>query len=82
MTDTVYFIVLAMAMLGMSVIYTLAMHRQEKNHEADRQLWHKERQMLIDRIQAPSFDHYKHAEAKIIKAQKEEPKRESELIPV
>jgi hypothetical protein len=41
--------------------------------------WQKERQQLLDRIQAPTFDHYKQAEIRVIKAQngeKEPPKLE------
>lgn len=41
--------------------------------------WQKERSELLDRIQAPSFAEYKHAEVRTIKAQqekKEEPKLE------
>lgn len=43
------------------------------------QTWNAERQQLLDRIQAPSFDHLKHHEVKVIKAQnneKEPPKLE------
>lgn len=43
------------------------------------QAWAIERQQLLDRIQAPSFDHLKQAEIRIIKAQsgeKEPPKLE------
>jgi hypothetical protein len=41
--------------------------------------WKVERQQLLDRIQAPSYDHLKHHEVKVIKAQnneKEPPKLE------
>lgn len=31
--------------------------------------WETERQQLLDRIQAPSFDHLKHHEVRVIKAQ-------------
>jgi adenylate kinase len=46
---------------------------------AERDGWHIERQQLLDRIQAPSYDVMKHHEVKIIKAQnneKEPPKLE------
>lgn len=46
---------------------------------AERDTWKQERQQLLDRIQAPSFDHLKHHEVKVIKAQnneKEPPKLE------
>jgi hypothetical protein len=39
---------------------------------AERADWAKERQQLLDRIQAPSFDHLKHHEVKVIKAQQGE----------
>lgn len=45
----------------------------------ERAEWNVERQYLLDRIQAPSFDHLKQAEVRIIKAQsgeKEQPKLE------
>jgi hypothetical protein len=48
--------------------------RLMKSHYDDKMEWHQERQQLLDRIQAPSFDHLKHQEAKIIKAQNEQPK--------
>ncbi|WP_339317932.1 hypothetical protein [Paenibacillus sp. FSL R10-2734] len=34
----------------------------------ERDKWNVERQQLLDRIQAPTYDHLKHHEAKIIKA--------------
>jgi hypothetical protein len=47
---------------------------KEKQIESERQQWVVERQHLLDRIQAPSFDHLKQAEVRIIRAQKEEKK--------
>ncbi len=38
-------------------------------HTAEREEWRTERQQLLDRIQAPTFAEYKHAEVKVIKAQ-------------
>lgn len=38
----------------------------------ERDGWHRERQQLLDRIQAPSFDHLKHHEVRVIKAQNNE----------
>jgi hypothetical protein len=50
------------------------------NHQTDfYKEWDTERKQLLDRIQAPSYDHLKHHEVKIIKAQnneKEPPKLE------
>lgn len=48
--------------------------RKDREYRLEREQWHAERQQLLDRIQAPSFDHLKHHEVKIIKAQKEQPK--------
>lgn len=42
-----------------------------KSHYEDKAEWHKERQQLLDRIQAPSFDHLKQQEVKVIKAQQQ-----------
>lgn len=50
---------------------------KEKGWQIEKDKWGIERQLLLDRIQAPSFDHLKHAEVKILKAQsgeKEPPK--------
>lgn len=46
----------------------------------DRDNWMIERGRLIDRIQAPSFDHLKQAEIRKIKAEKEEPVERVELL--
>lgn len=35
----------------------------------EREVWSKERQRLLDRIQAPTFAEYKQAEVKVIRAQ-------------
>lgn len=48
--------------------------RKDLEYRKEREQWHTERQQLLDRIQAPSFDHLKHHEVKVIKAMKEEPK--------
>lgn len=42
--------------------------KTQQNVEAEREIWRQERQQLLDRIQAPSFDHLKHHEVKVIKA--------------
>jgi hypothetical protein len=52
---------------------------REKVYDQERQQWQAERKELLDRIQAPSFDHLKQAEVKIIKAQKEPAKEPSTL---
>ncbi|NJJ38549.1 hypothetical protein [Paenibacillus apii] len=54
----------------------------QQSVEKERQIWQQERQQLLDRIQAPSYDHLKHHEVKIIKAQKEDKKDETRLEPV
>lgn len=74
---------IVIAMLSAVICALLVfIHNDRKGHLRHVESLQEERQKLLDRIQAPSFDHYKHAEVKVIKAQKEEPKKESELIPV
>ncbi|MDG0791925.1 hypothetical protein OMP38_14490 [Cohnella ginsengisoli] len=77
MTYTVYAIL--SAVIGVLLLF---MHKDRQDHRRHVESLQEERQKLLDRIQAPSFDHYKQAEVKVIKAQKEEPKREGDLIPV
>jgi hypothetical protein len=50
--------------------------RKDNEHRKEKEQWNAERQQLLDRIQAPSFDHLKHHEAKILKASKETTKKE------
>jgi hypothetical protein len=59
-------------------VYTIYVNDKAKS--AERQQWAVERQQLLDRIQAPSFDHLKQAEIRVIKAQKEEPPVKYELV--
>lgn len=40
-----------------------------ERHNEEREAWGKERQQLLDRIQAPTFTEYKQAEVKVIRAQ-------------
>lgn len=53
--------------------------RKDTEHRKEKDQWNAERQQLLDRIQAPSFDHLKQAEVRAIKAQKEEPKETIKL---
>lgn len=72
-------ILLAFTAVAILFGWLYTMHTKENAYEAERALWQKERQQLLDRIQAPSFDHYKHAEVRVIKAQnndKEPPRLE------
>jgi predicted CopG family antitoxin len=67
------------------IMYLLYLNdRMRKEHEKHVDVIHEmvgeERQKLIDRIQAPSFDHLKHAEIRKIKAEKEEPVERVELL--
>lgn len=73
MSETVMMMVIALALL---LCWVLDRREREKEFGQERDLWHKERQQLLDRIQAPSFDHLKMAEVKVIKAQ--QPKEEEE----
>lgn len=67
------------ALLIFGWIYTYNKQQSAADHE--RELWLKERQQLLDRIQAPSFDHYKAAEVRVLKAQKpEEEKKPFEYV--
>lgn len=79
--SVIYAVIMAMGIIGVMAIYQVTMHKQEQRHAADRELWHKERQMLLDRIQAPSFAEYT---AKVIKEKKaeqpEEPREPVEFV--
>lgn len=66
------------ALMGAVIIYqgvTLYYLTKEHNRNVEglQSAWKDERQQLLDRIQAPSFEHYKQAEVKVIKAQKDDP---------
>jgi hypothetical protein len=52
--------------------YSEQIGKLEFVQKEERQDWTKERQQLLDRIMAPSFDHLKQAEVRVIRAQKEE----------
>jgi hypothetical protein len=75
--DTIVFAV-TLVVINFSWAYTA--HKKDERIEAERQQWAAERQKLMDRVQAPSFDHLKQAEVRIIKAQKEEPPVKYELV--
>lgn len=53
--------------------------RKDQEYRKEREAWHTERQQLLDRIQAPSFDHLKQAEVRVIKASKEPAKEPNTL---
>lgn len=53
--------------------------RKDQEYRKERESWHAERQQLLDRIQAPSFDHLKQAEVRVIKASKEPAKEPNTL---
>lgn len=59
-----------------TVIFVLERRALMKMWTNDKQLWNEERQKLLDRIQAPSFEVYKHAE--IVKANVEKETTETE----
>lgn len=59
---------------GVIAALLLFIYFDRKDNRRHVEALQEERQKLLDRIQAPSFDHYKQAEVKVIKAQKEEPK--------
>lgn len=47
--------------------------------QQDREMWSNERQKLLDRIQAPSFEVYKHAEIVRAKVDKQETKPDNQI---
>jgi type IV secretory pathway VirB4 component len=64
---------IACLMILFAWLYT--MRSKEKSQQEERNLWHKERQMLLDRIQAPTFTDYTNKVVREKKAeQPEEPK--------
>lgn len=65
-------IYLASVSLVILFAWLYTMRDKDKTIEAERQQWAIERQKLMDRVQAPSFDHLKQAEVRVIKAQKED----------
>lgn len=60
-------------------LFLVYMDVREKKWNDERALWNKERQQLLDRIQAPTYDHLKHHEAKLLKASKEPVKETNPL---
>lgn len=64
-----------------AIIFTFVRYddTREKSFEKERQQWQQERQQLLDRIQAPTYDHLKHHEAKLLKASKEPVKETNPL---
>lgn len=61
-------ILLAITAIAILFAWLYTMRVKEKSYEAEREQWQKERQQLLDRIQAPSFDHLKQAEIRMVKA--------------
>lgn len=57
----------------------LFQYKDRQDHRRHIESLQEERQKLLDRIQAPSYDHLKHHEVRVIKAQKEEPKEKTNL---
>lgn len=72
-------ILLAITAIAILFAWLYTMREKERQYNVERDLWQRERQQLLDRIQAPSFEHLKQAEIKVIKAtsgEKEPPKLE------
>lgn len=69
-------IILGLGFAFVTILWVYTDHQKDKRHRAERagelDLWNRERQQLLDRIQAPSYDHLKHHEVRIIKAQNNE----------
>ncbi|SFE74301.1 hypothetical protein SAMN04487969_10639 [Paenibacillus algorifonticola] len=81
MNKELLIVVLISAMLQIGLLILLLLHTERLGNvyeraNADlserwaneREAWVLERQQLLDRIQAPSFSEFKHAEVKLIKA--------------
>jgi len=62
-----------------TVIFVLERRALMKMWANDKQLWNEERQKLLDRIQAPSFEVYKHAEIVKAKVEKQTPEPDNEI---
>lgn len=80
-------ILLAVVALMFAALSIIQLKEHEKSQKKAYDLigelnlkWIEERQQLLDRIQAPSFDHLKQAEIRKIKAEKEEPAERVELL--
>lgn len=54
-------------------------HKDRQDHRRHIESLQEERQKLLDRIQAPSYDSLKHHEVKVIKAQKEDARDKTQL---
>lgn len=72
--------VLTCVIVYQGVLLYLLKKEHTKSLQMFTECWHKERSELLDRIQAPTFDHYKQAEVRVIKAQKEEPEKPVQLL--
>lgn len=80
----IYALTAIIIILIAAIMWQIQEHKKERGHwqrerAEEHGLWIKERQQLIDRIQAGTFAEYKQAEVKVIKAQngeKEPPKLE------
>lgn len=75
-----YILILILSAVIGALLYF--MHQDRADHRRHIESWQEERQRLLDRIQAPSFEHYKQAEVKVIKAQKDDKQPETRLEPV
>ncbi|AHV96148.1 hypothetical protein [Paenibacillus sabinae] len=86
----IYVVIVLASIIVIQIVYADRLDERRRKYAdelcerwiAEREKWNEERQQLLDRIQAPSYDHLKHHEVKIIKAQKEDKKDETRLEPV
>ncbi|XEC97040.1 hypothetical protein AB6A23_11145 [Paenibacillus tarimensis] len=70
MNELTGIIILAIVInFGTVLLLRMTIEGINQAREKEREQWREERQQLLDRIQAPSFDHLKHHEVKVIKAQ-------------
>lgn len=76
-----FLIAIIVVVLELNKSHNQQIERILSEHRADAEVWKVERQQLLDRIQAPSFEHLKHAEVKVLRAQNQEkPEPKSELL--
>lgn len=69
---------IAVICLSVVVLVTLIIHSNIEHRL--RKEWAEERQQLLDRIQAPSYDHLKHHEVRVIKAKQPEKEKPPDLL--
>ncbi|MNZ84423.1 hypothetical protein D3C78_1031790 [compost metagenome] len=78
MTNVLFFGLMTITVFQGLTMY-LMLRNNHRHVEELHKSWNVERQQLLDRIQAPTYDHLKHHEAKLLKASKEPTKETNPL---